>query len=176
MSKYKLNEDLSDELKFERLERKPPIHLWSPNLSGDIDILIKRDGSWWHDGAKINRKPLVKFFAGLLRREVDGEYYLVTPEEKWRITVELLPLMVIGLKKSNCSRVPCLNAVLNTDEIVPINSRYKIQQSVGTGGIASIVLWNGLSGFFNRSSWYELVNLCDDNFFIHSYGERFKLY
>ncbi len=176
MSKYKFSEELSDELEFVNLERKPPIHLWSPDLSGDIDILIKKDGSWWHDGAKINRKPLVKFFARLLRKEVDGEYYLVTPHEKWRIIVELLPLMIIGLEKCNSSRGPCLNAVLNTDEIVPINSKYKIRQEPQLKGIASIVLWNGLSGFFNRSSWYDLVNLCDDDFFIHSRGERFKLY
>ena len=63
----------------------PPLHLWHPELSGDIDIHITSDGSWYHEGAKITREAIVRLFASILRREEDGEYYLVTPGEKWRI-------------------------------------------------------------------------------------------
>jgi len=100
VSKLKLSKtlfDLEEQLTFDNLERKPPIHDWAPSFSGNIDILIKKDGSWWHEGEKINRKPLIKLFASILRKESDGDYYLVTPQEKWRISVELLPLVVIAL-------------------------------------------------------------------------------
>ncbi|MDH3992645.1 MAG: DUF1285 domain-containing protein, partial [Gammaproteobacteria bacterium] len=76
---------------------KPPLHLWQPPLSGDIDIRIAADGSWYHEGGRVERESLVRLFASILRREDDGEYYLVTPAEKWRIQVELHPLMVTDI-------------------------------------------------------------------------------
>ena len=71
----------------------PPLPLWHPPLSGDIAIRIAADGSWYHEGTLIQRKSLVRVFASILRREEDGEYYLVTPGAKWRIEVELHPLI-----------------------------------------------------------------------------------
>lgn len=71
----------------------PPLERWQPPLSGDIDIRIDRDGRWWHAGRPIERESLVRLFASILRREADGAHYLVTPVEKWRITVEDAPLL-----------------------------------------------------------------------------------
>jgi len=65
-----------------------PVESWNPKLCGDIDIVIKSDGSWWHEGARIGRKGLIGLFASVLRKDEDGETYLVTPAEKLRITVE----------------------------------------------------------------------------------------
>ena len=76
----------------------PPIDKWHPELSGDIDIVIKSDGRWIHEGGEIKRHKLVKLFASILRREDDDEYYLVTPVEKWRVTVEDLPLQIIDFE------------------------------------------------------------------------------
>ena len=33
---------------------------WTPALSGDIDIVIRRDGSWHHAGTVIQREGLVR--------------------------------------------------------------------------------------------------------------------
>ena len=30
-----------------------PVHLWDPPFCGDIDLIIKRDGSWVHEGRVI---------------------------------------------------------------------------------------------------------------------------
>ena len=65
-----------------------PVEKWNPELCGDIDIVIKADGSWWHEGSRIGRKGLIGLFASVLRKDDDGETYLVTPAEKMRITVE----------------------------------------------------------------------------------------
>ncbi len=65
-----------------------PVELWNPTLCGDIDIVIKSDGSWWHEGSRIGRQGLIMLFASVLRKDADGETYLVTPAEKLRITVE----------------------------------------------------------------------------------------
>src|SRR5690606_41472186 len=70
-----------------------PIYNWHPELSGDMDLVITRDGQWVYQGAPIAREATVKLFSTILRREQDGEHYLVTPVEKWRIRVEDAPLL-----------------------------------------------------------------------------------
>ncbi|MEE4278546.1 MAG: DUF1285 domain-containing protein [Halieaceae bacterium] len=68
---------------------------WKPSLNGDIDIRIASDGSWHHCGSPIQREGLLRLFASILRREDDGDFYLVTPVEKWRIRVDRHPLLAI---------------------------------------------------------------------------------
>ena len=40
---------------------------------------IARDGTWYYRGSPINRIPLVKLFASVLRREADGRAHRYTP-------------------------------------------------------------------------------------------------
>ena len=51
---------------------------WQPALSGDMALRISAAGEWLHQGRPIHRKRLRRLFAGILRREADGHYYLVT--------------------------------------------------------------------------------------------------
>ena len=37
----------------------PPIENWHPDLSGDIDIVIRSDGRWIHEGGEIKRQMTV---------------------------------------------------------------------------------------------------------------------
>ena len=60
----------------------PPVELWNPENCGDIGMEIRADGSWWHDGGIIGRPRLVKLFSRILRKDADGQTYLVTPYEK----------------------------------------------------------------------------------------------
>ena len=55
----------------------------------------RRDGTWFYHGSPINRLPLVKLFASVLRREADGEYWLVTPVERGRVQVEDAPFTAV---------------------------------------------------------------------------------
>ncbi len=106
---------------------QPPLHLWHPELSGDIDILIKRDGSWIHEGQPILRPELVRLFASILRREEDGEYYLLTPVEKWRLRVECLPLLVTVFDfTTGQDGEPVLTAVLNTGREYRVDSEHPL--------------------------------------------------
>ena len=63
---------------------QPPLDKWHPELSGDMDLRISRDGQWVHKGKPLGREAIVKLFSTILRREDDEQYYLVTPVEKWR--------------------------------------------------------------------------------------------
>lgn len=78
---------LSDSLKGIDLTGHPPVEQWNPAYEGEIDIVIKADGTWLHEGGEFRRDSLVKLFASVLWFE-DGQHYLKTPAEKMRITVE----------------------------------------------------------------------------------------
>lgn len=76
----------------------PPVHLWHPAHCGDIDIVVRADGVWMHEGSPIGRPELVRLFSTILRKDPDG-YHLVTPVEKLRITVEDLPFRAVELRE-----------------------------------------------------------------------------
>ena len=74
-----------------------PVHLWNPDFCGNIDMHIARDGTWYYQGTPIGRKPMVKLFSNIIRRDGD-EYFLVTPVEKVGITVEDAPFVAVTLE------------------------------------------------------------------------------
>ncbi|MEL6531643.1 MAG: DUF1285 domain-containing protein, partial [Pseudomonadota bacterium] len=41
----------------------PPVHLWNPPFCGDLDMEIRRDGTWFYEGTPIGRPALVKLFS-----------------------------------------------------------------------------------------------------------------
>ena len=78
----------------------PPVHLWHPEHCGDIDILIRADGVWMHEGSPIGRAELVRLFSTVLRKDPDG-YHLVTPAEKLKIRVEDLPFRAVAVQAAD---------------------------------------------------------------------------
>lgn len=58
---------------------------------------IARDGSWFYPSTPIGRKPMVKLFSSIVRRDGDG-YFLVTPVEKVGIRVDNTPFAAVTLQ------------------------------------------------------------------------------
>lgn len=137
----------------------PPLHLWSPDLSGDIAIRIARDGTWYHDGDPIVRESLRNLFASILRREDDGEYYLVTPVEKWRIEVESHALIVNDVERVGDG----LELTLNTGRVITVSDEHPLFIDDAVDNVAAVSLWHGLTALFSRNAWYRLVELADDS-------------
>lgn len=92
-----------EQLQKEFSKKNPPVHLWNPPLSGDMDMRIATDGRWFHEGDPIQRQPLVNLFASILKKEAD-EYFLVTPVEKWRIQVDCAPFVVTSMQVIEVSK------------------------------------------------------------------------
>lgn len=80
--------------------RLPPVHLWNPSYCGDIDMEIRADGSWWHEGVRIGREKLVRLFSTILRKDPDGQIYLVTPYEKIIVHVEDAPFLAVRVDRA----------------------------------------------------------------------------
>lgn len=153
----------------------PPLHLWQPEHCGDIGMEIRSDGSWWHAGSRFKRQELVNLFASILRRESDGEYYLVTPVEKVRVSVELHPLRVVDADYDRAAATPTLMLSLNTGGIIPLDARHPLKTEPKANDAAYVELSHGLSALFSRSAWYRLAEWVDDSGAIESGGCRFQL-
>ena len=142
---------------------RPPLHLWHPPLTGDIDIRIAADGTWYHEGTPIRRESLVSLFASILRREDDGGYYLVTPAEKWRIAVEVHPLIVTDVEPVGEEGAPVLRARINAGRTVDIGEEHPLFLEPAVGNIAAVQLWHGLAALFSRAAWYRLVEMAREH-------------
>ena len=62
-----------------------------------MDLTIKANGEWWHEGGHMTRQSLVNLFATILWKEENNgavEYFLKTPVQKLRIHVEDAPLLI----------------------------------------------------------------------------------
>ena len=57
--------------------RLPPVEQWNPEATADSLMVIRADGRWFHDGGEIRRPAMIRAFAGLLRREADGQHWIV---------------------------------------------------------------------------------------------------
>lgn len=150
-------ESLETQVKSGRDYDTPPLHLWNPPLSGDISIRINAQGDWYHEGSKIERQSLVNLFASILRREEDGEYYLVTPSEKWRIEVELHPLLITDFDASVVNGLPSIKATLSTGAQIVIGEEYPLFLDPSVGDIVGVTLAHGLTALCSRSAWIRLV-------------------
>jgi hypothetical protein len=171
-------ESISAKLEVSRNYDSPPLHLWHPPFSGDIPICINSQGDWFHDGSKIVREALVRLFASILRREEDGEYYLVSPTEKWRIRVEQHALLVIDVEALQVDGVQQLEATLNTGKQIQVSEQQPLFLDEEVGEVAALKLPHGLTALFTRAAWYRLVEMADiENEFavLKSGGYKFKL-
>ena len=83
----------------------PPVERWNPDFCGDLDMEIKRDGTWFYLGTPIGRMPLVQLFSTVLRKDADGRTYLVTPVEKVGIRVVDAPFVAVEMNVSGQGRL-----------------------------------------------------------------------
>ena len=104
----------------------PPVHLWHPAHCGEIDIVIRANGQWVHEGSPIGREALVRLFSTVLRLDPDG-YHLVTPGEKMRITVEDAPFIAVAVDQTADDRGPVLRFTTNVGDEVEANAEHPIR-------------------------------------------------
>jgi len=130
-------------------------------LTGAIDIRIARDGTWYHEGGAIRRKPLVKLFAGILQRDDDGSYCLVTPYEKRTITVDDAPFVAVEATVTGDGDEQAVVFRTNVDDEVTAGPDHpiRVESDPETGEPAPYVLVReGLEALIARPVYYHLVN------------------
>lgn len=154
----------------------PPVHLWHPSHCGEIDIVIRRDGVWMHEGSPIGRAELVRLFSTVLRKDHDG-YVLVTPGEKLSIRVEDLPFRAVALERRGKALVFTTD-VGDETEAGPAHP-IRVETDPETGEPSpSIHVRADLWARIARPVFYELVEMAsveEERLTIRSGGAAFAL-
>ncbi len=166
-------------------QKYPPVHLWEPDYCGDIDIRIASDGTWFYMGTPIGRQRLVNLFSSVLRLDDDGCYYLVTPVEKMKITVDVAPLMVVRMKIEEKDGNQAIFFETRTSDMVLLSADNPLWvESKGENDEPQpfVMVRSNLKALIARSVFYELVSRADEVekdgktvFQISSMGTTFQL-
>ena len=166
----------------------PPLENWHPEQVTDMDLSIKANGEWWHEGGHMTRQSLVSLFATILWKEENSgavEYFLKTPVQKLRIQVEDAPLLIndVGIVEDAGKRwlefTTTTGDVVRLDAAHPIGLRaYSIKNTDNSGNsdkskdkedIGSIesttqirpymMVRNGLEALIGRNAFYHLTEI-----------------
>lgn len=153
-----------------------PVEDWNPSHCGEIDIVIRADGSWWHEGEPIERAALVRLFSRVLRRDEDG-FVLVTPGEKLSITVEDAPFLAVDFEREEAGYtfVTTVGDRVTAGPDHPLTMR----RSEAAGAVVPYVLVRGgLEARLSRAAYYRLAEELeeeDGELVLRSGGARFVL-
>ncbi|NYF33061.1 DUF1285 domain-containing protein [Sphingopyxis sp. JAI108] len=142
----------------------PPVEQWHPERTGDSAMEIRADGSWYHEGGRINRPAMVRLFSTILRREPDGSHALVTPAEKLGIAVEDMPFRAVEIKSEGDGAARKLVFRLDTDDLVIAGADHPL--SFGNDAEnpdprlhVRGAIGNGLEARIDRALYYEIVEM-----------------
>ena len=139
----------------------PPVEKWNPEFCGEIDLVIKRDGTWFHEGTPIGRAKLVRLFSTVLRREGD-RHFLVTPVEKLEITVEDAPFVAVLMKRQDEGERQKLTFKSNVGDEALAGGAHRLtfRKDDETGERAPYIdIRAGLEARVARAVYYDLVEL-----------------
>jgi hypothetical protein len=137
-----------------------PVEKWDPDFSGELDLEIRRDGSWHYQGTPIHRQSLIDLFATVLRKDADGETYLVTPVEKYRILVEDAAFAAVEMNAFERDGKPVLAFRTNTGDVVEAGEAHPLRFEIesDTSGVKPYLLVRGrLEALLTRPVMYELI-------------------
>lgn len=142
----------------------PPLDKWNPEFSGDLDMRIARDGSWYYLGSEITRPALVRLFSTILWREGD-EHFLMTPVEKYRIRVDCEPFIAQTVTvEPDSERGDLLVFTLNTGDQVLVDKDHPLWVEIGETQqepIPRLRVRRNLNALISRNAFYDLVKLAE---------------
>lgn len=155
----------------------PPLEKWHPEQVMDMDLVIKANGEWWHEGTHMTRESLVSLFATILWKEDQGdkaEYFLKTPVQKLRIKVEDAPLLINDVGIVNEQGVSWLEFSTSTGDIVRLDPEHPIELRAFHADITDdshthndtdgqvrpyMLVRNGLEALIGRNAFYHLTDI-----------------
>ncbi|WP_342644236.1 DUF1285 domain-containing protein [Rhodoligotrophos ferricapiens] len=138
----------------------PPVDKWNPDFCGDIDMRIAADGTWYYMNSPIGRKPLVRLFSTLLRKDEDGKTYLITPVEKVGITVDDAHFVAVAMAVEGEGEDQVIHFITNVDDEVTVDDEHPLRfaREEGTDGLKPYVRVRGrLEALVARAIFYDLV-------------------
>lgn len=160
-------------------KKLPPVDQWQPDRVGEIDIVIDRQNDWYHEGTLFKRDALVRLFASILRKDDDG-YYLVTPVEKLKITVEDVPFKITNLLESPGEPIRLIS---NTEDVVTLDDGCDWQlRPYDDVMVPYVRVRRNLYARVDRPAYYQMMQMAQSKpadgktlYYLSSAGRHFPL-
>ena len=153
------------------------------NTNDNADFQIARDGTWFYHGSPILRKSLVKLFATVLKRQSDGTFWLVTPVERVKVSVQSAPFIAITATKTGSRDQQCLTFETNVGDKIVAGPKHPIHVVLDPSTkqpAPYLLVRDGLEALIARTVFYDLVSWAEedtltDELIIQSNQMRFSL-
>ena len=137
----------------------PPLEQWHPKHCGAMDLLVKANGEWWHEGQLIKRQALVDLFSSVLWKE-QGKFYLKTPVEQIEIQVEDEPLFINQVDRVEIGQQNYIQLTSTHQDIVIVDAKHPIFMREYAGELRPYVhVRFGINALIQRAAFLHLVEL-----------------
>ena len=137
----------------------PPLEQWHPKHCGAMDLLVKANGEWWHEGQLIKRQALVDLFSSVLWKE-QGKFYLKTPVEQIEIQVEDEPLFINQVDVVEIGQKNYIQLITTHQDIVIVDAEHPIFMREYAGELRPYVhVRFGINALIQRAAFLHLVEL-----------------
>lgn len=185
MTKHKDLPNFAEELKdlLAQQDTFPPVERWKPERTYELDICIKRDGSWWYEGDEMTREATVQLFSRILLKEGD-DYFLVTPTERAKIQVELQPFVIRIAEVLGEGSEQRVLLSTNVGDTFEVSSEHPLRLSAIASNsemLPVVTVRRNLDALLSRQVYYELADYIEEcadeqgRYGIWSNGHFFKL-
>ncbi|WP_441003776.1 DUF1285 domain-containing protein [Pseudocolwellia agarivorans] len=136
----------------------PPVELWDPPYCGEIDIKIKANGDWFYNNSIFKRLPLVKLFASVIKKEAE-DYFLVTPVEKVKITVEQAPFVLTQWQWQDAEQT-IMTVRTNVEDEFILNEDHPL--GIDEQGDLMVTVRRNLKAKVHRNVFYQWADIAKE--------------
>lgn len=139
-------------------DKIPPVELWNPDYCGELDLQIKANGDWFYAGTIFKRPALVKLLSSVLKKEQD-DYFLVTPVEKIKITVDDAPFVLTQWHWQDESKITMVVSNNVGNEFV-LDDKHPI--TINADGELYVTVRRNLLAKVHRNVYYQWIDLAGE--------------
>lgn len=137
----------------------PPLDQFNPKHCGAMDLKVKTNGEWWHEGQLIKRQALIDLFSTVLWKE-DGKFYLKTPVEQIEIEVEDEPLFVNQVDQVKIEGKTYIQFTTTTQDVVIVDQEHSVFMREYSGELRPYVhVRFGINALIQRSAFFHLIEM-----------------
>ena len=137
----------------------PPLEQWHPKHCGAMNLIIKANGEWWHEGQLIKRQALIDLFATVLWKEAE-KFYLKTPVEQIEIEVEDEPFFVNQVDQIYINDRTYLQLRTTTDDLIIVDQDHRIFMREYEGELRPYVQVRfGMNALIQRAVFFHLTEM-----------------
>lgn len=135
----------------------PPLAQWQPKHCGKMDLTVKANGEWWHEGQLIKRPALVELFSQVLWKE-EGKFYLKTPVEQIEINVEDEPLLINQVDQVEIEGKKYLQLSTPQQDVIIVDAEHPIFMREYAGELRPYVhVRFGINALIQRHAFFHLI-------------------